>query len=71
LERSSLFQTRRSPHPQAFLNLLAKDNIAFVPISNAGLGVVQKENFAPLFGIAYQVNPRIIVNAGFGLFYEG
>ena len=57
--------------PQAFLNLLAKDNIAFVPTSNAGLGQAQKENFAPRFGVAYQINPRIVVHAGFGIFYGG
>lgn len=57
--------------PQAFLNLLAKDNIAFVPTSNAGLGVAQKENFAPRFGVAYQINSRAVVHAGFGLFYGG
>jgi hypothetical protein len=57
--------------PQAFLTLLAKDNIAFVPTSNPGLGVAQKENFAPRFGAAYQINPRTVIHAGFGLFYGG
>jgi Carboxypeptidase regulatory-like domain/TonB dependent receptor len=57
--------------PQAFLTLLAKDNIAFVPTSNPDLGVAQKENFAPRFGAAYQINPHTVVHAGFGLFYGG
>jgi hypothetical protein len=57
--------------PQAFLALLAKDNIAFVPTSNAGLGVAQKLNFAPRFGLAYEVNSRTVIHAGFGIFYGG
>jgi outer membrane receptor protein involved in Fe transport len=57
--------------PQAFLNLLAKDNIAFVPTSNPGLGTAQKENFAPRFGVAYQLNSRTVIHAGAGLFYGG
>jgi hypothetical protein len=57
--------------PQAFLNLLAKDNIAFVPTDNASLGVAQKENFAPRFGLAYQLNDRTVLHAGVGLFYGG
>ena len=57
--------------PAAFLALLAKDNIAFVPTGNAGLGVAQKLNFAPRFGAAYQLNSRTVVHAGYGLFYGG
>lgn len=37
--------------PSAFLALLAKDNIAFVPTSNRGLGVARNLNFAPRFGV--------------------
>ncbi|MDE1154734.1 MAG: TonB-dependent receptor, partial [Acidobacteriaceae bacterium] len=57
--------------PQAFLNLLAKDNIAFVPTDNAGLGQTQSMNFAPRFGVAAQLTPRFVVHAGAGLFYGG
>ena len=57
--------------PQAFLALLAKDNIAFVPTDNGALGAPQKLNFAPRFGFAYQVNSRIVIHAGVGLFYGG
>ncbi len=57
--------------PQAFLNLLAKDNIAFVPTGNAGLGNGQEANFGPRFGVAYQPDARTVVHAGVGLFYGG
>jgi len=57
--------------PQAFINLLAKDNIAFVPTDNDHLGTAQTENFAPRFGLAYQANAKTVIHAGFGLFYGG
>ena len=57
--------------PQAFLDLLTKDNIALVPTDNSALGTAQVENFAPRFGVAWQPQPRIAVHAGFGLFYGG
>lgn len=57
--------------PAAFLALLGKDNITFVPTDNGALGTVQKLNFAPRFGVAYQVNPRTVVHAGFGVFFGG
>ncbi len=57
--------------PAAFITLLAHDNIAFVPTGNASLGVAQDLNFAPRFGVAYQINPRIVFHAGVGLFYGG
>lgn len=57
--------------PQAFLALLAKDGIAFVPTSNDGLGTAQKANFSPRIGFAFQANPRTVFHAGFGVFYGG
>ena len=57
--------------PQAFLNLLAKDNIAFVPTNNSALGTAQHTNFAPRIGFAYQANPRVVIHGGFGIFYGG
>jgi hypothetical protein len=57
--------------PSGFLALLAKDNIAFVPTDKSALGTVQKLNFGPRFGVAYQVNPRTVIHAGFGLFFGG
>ncbi len=57
--------------PQAFLNLLAKDKIAFVTTSNAALGTAQLANFAPRIGFAYQADQRVVIHGGFGLFYGG
>ncbi len=57
--------------PQGFLNLLAKDNIAFVTTDDKRLGTAQTENFAPRVGLAYQLDPRTVIHAGFGIFYGG
>jgi Carboxypeptidase regulatory-like domain/TonB dependent receptor len=56
-----------------FTSLLAKDGIA-LDVTNkygAGLGNSQKANFAPRVGFAYEVNPKLVVRGGFGLFYNG
>jgi Carboxypeptidase regulatory-like domain/TonB dependent receptor len=57
--------------PQAYLNLLAKDNIAFVPTDNTSLGAAQQLNFAPRFGLAWQANQRTVIHAGYGVFFGG
>jgi len=62
-----------SSGPGGFLTLLAQDKIQCLA-SNAyggGLGNSQKANFAPRVGFAYQVNPKLVVRGGFGMFYNG
>ena len=61
----------RDPLSQDFLNTLQKDNVALVYSSNQPLGQSQKSNFAPRFGFAYQVNPKLVIRGGYGLFYGG
>ncbi len=56
-----------------FLTLLAKDGIqcAATDKYGKGLGNSQKTNFAPRVGLAYQVNPKLVVRSAFGIFYNG
>jgi hypothetical protein len=56
-----------------FTDLLAKDGIklAVTDAYGQGLGNSQKSNFAPRVGLAYQVTPKLVARAGFGLFYNG
>src|SRR5204863_2121775 len=59
--------------PTCFTDLLVRDGIKLA-ITNAygqGLGNSQKNNFAPRFGLAYQVTPKLVARAGFGIFYNG
>ena len=58
---------------QSFLDLLNTDGIA-CDSTNAygkGLGYSQNNNFAPRIGIAYQATQKLVVRAGFGIFYNG
>ena len=54
-----------------FTSLLAKDNIQLQYTSNRSLIESQKLNFAPRVGLAYQVNPKLVIRSGFGLFFGG
>jgi hypothetical protein len=45
-----------------------------ISVTNAygsGLGHSQTLNYAPRLGVAYQVNPKLVVRAGWGIFYNG
>ncbi len=57
----------------SFTTLLAQDGIqlAITDKYGRGLGTSQKTNFAPRFGFAYQVSPKLVARGGFGLFYNG
>lgn len=57
--------------PAAFTALLAKDGIAFVPVNGNSLVLAQKTNFAPRLGLAYQATSRVVLRAGYGLFFQG
>ena len=57
----------------SFLSLLATDGIT-LDVTNKfgkGLGNSQNDNFAPRIGFAYQVDPKLVVRGGFGIFYNG
>jgi hypothetical protein len=55
-----------------FVDLLAKDGITLMQTNRYGKGLVQtqKTNFAPRVGFAYQVDPKLVVRGGFGVFYN-
>jgi Carboxypeptidase regulatory-like domain/TonB dependent receptor len=55
-----------------FTNLLAQDGITLVQTNKYGNALVQtqKTNFAPRFGVAYQLTPKWVVRGGYGLFFN-
>jgi hypothetical protein len=62
-----------STGPGSFTDEMAKDGI-IVDITDhygKGLGYSQKANIAPRVGFAYQVNPKLVVRGGWGVFYNG
>jgi hypothetical protein len=55
----------------SFTDQLAADGIALkIGGYGKGLGTAQKNNFAPRFGFAYQVSPKLVARGGMGLFYN-
>jgi hypothetical protein len=64
--------TNPSLNGQGFLDLLAKDGIALGSTNKYGNALVQtqKTNFAPRFGFAFQVDPKLVVRGGVGLFFN-
>ena len=57
--------------PASFTNLLTQDGIKLVYSGayGSGLSKVQKGNFAPRLGFAYQITPKLVARGGFGLYY--
>ncbi len=56
----------------SFTTLLAQDGIALEFTNKYGQGLqrVQKDNFAPRIGFAYQVTPKLIARGGVGWFFN-
>jgi len=57
----------------SFTTLLAQDSIKLMSTDayGPGLGRSQNTNFAPRVGLAYQITPKLVARAGFGMFYNG
>jgi len=57
----------------SFRSLLQRDGIelATVGVYGRGLGNSQFTNFAPRIGFAYQMNPKLVVRGGWGMFFNG
>ncbi|HEV2352117.1 MAG TPA: TonB-dependent receptor [Terriglobia bacterium] len=55
----------------SFYSTLAMDGIALQFDKNFALADSQNLNFAPRFGFAYQVTPKLVMRGGFGVFYGG
>jgi len=55
-----------------FGDLLTHDGITLEVTNKYGRGLVQDQraNFAPRVGFAYQVDPKLVVRGGFGIFYN-
>ena len=51
--------------------VLAEDNIKIVSVSDPHLLSAQKTNFAPRVGISWSPDAKMVVRAGYGIFYGG
>jgi hypothetical protein len=54
--------------PQSFINTLNEDGIQVGATNSLAIGIDQKANFAPRFGFAYQITPKLVVRGGYGIF---
>ena len=70
-----LYPTSRRNDPAlsaAFTQTLQKDGIALLYARPRDVeGYPRMDNFAPRFGIAYQLTPKLVVRSGYGIFYGG
>jgi hypothetical protein len=58
--------------PDGFTAALATDGINLNFVKNKPeLANSQNHNFAPRFGFAYQVSPKLVARGGYGIFYGG
>ncbi len=54
-----------------FITLAAQDGVKVQCSPQPGLQSVQKANFAPRVGFAYQLAQKLVVRGGYGIFYGG
>ncbi len=61
----------KPPLSPSFVQLLQKDGIDIVYTDKYGSGLsqVQKTNFAPRFGFAYQFTRKLVVRGGYGIYF--
>src|SRR5207237_10121470 len=61
----------KPPLSASFIQLLQKDGIDLVYSDKYGSGLsqVQKNNFAPRFGFAYQLTRKLVVRGGYGIYF--
>jgi hypothetical protein len=61
----------KTPLSTSFVQDLAKDGIAlnYTNQYGTGLGISQKVNFGPRFGVSYQVTNKLVARVGYGIFY--
>jgi hypothetical protein len=59
------------PLSSSFLQLLGQSGINLLYTNKYGSGLtnIQNKNFAPRIGIAFQANSRLVVRAGYGIYY--
>jgi len=73
-DNRTLSSTANNPslNGNGFVDLLAQDGIVLERTNKYGRGLmqVQKNNFAPRLGFAYEARPDLVVRGGFGISYN-
>src|SRR2546423_11169041 len=64
-------QSQSVPIPPSLLQAFATDHVQVQYTSNGFVVNPPKKDFAPRIGIAYALNDKTVIRAGFGIFYGG
>jgi hypothetical protein len=64
-------QSKNVPLSASFLSTLPKDGIKLGYTSVPGSTDTPLHQFGPRVGVAYQISPRAVFRAGYGIFYDG
>lgn len=64
-------QRQSTPLSPSFPATLAKDGIKLAYSSVPGLTNTPLHDFAPRVGLAYQLTPKLVLRAGYGIYYAG
>lgn len=67
--RWSLFDPNATNPLSQITGLSLKGNFVYANSSSRGLWPTDYHNFAPRVGLAYQITPKLVARAGFGIFY--
>ncbi|MDQ6663818.1 MAG: TonB-dependent receptor [Acidobacteriota bacterium] len=62
---------QNTPLSPSFLSALQQNGIQLIYTKNRQLGTVSKKDFAPRIGVAYQLLPKLVIRAGYGIFFNG
>jgi hypothetical protein len=68
LQASTLVESQ-NVFPASYITSLAGSNIHIEYLNSKSMMNAQKTNFAPRVGFAYQIDPKTVVRAGFGMFF--
>lgn len=66
-----LTSQKNQPLSPSFTSLLAKDGIKLRYINGSSVSTTPLTNFAPRVGLAYQITPKLVTRAAYGIFYGG
>ena len=66
-----LSQQKNATLSPAFAPLLATDGIGLKYINGSSIFTTPLTNFAPRLGLAYQLTPKLVARAAYGIFYGG
>jgi hypothetical protein len=66
-----LASAKNIPLSPSFTTLLAQDGIALKYLNASSISTTPHHDFAPRVGLAYQITPKLVGRAGYGIFYGG